>query len=177
MKLPRWDCRNQAEQDRFEKWCNEQLNAFYEAQEGPPDLQRENDPAFAAVIAQDFKRVLVRKAVGEKDANALVRLTSNDPQLLRLAFQLLTQKRGRGRPKGSRRRSDLERKGVLDPVLAEAASEMKDLRHIWWRYYGKRNRSRSIKPTAIEIVARRWNIEESALRNYLKNHGRFLRHQ
>jgi len=109
----------------------------------------------------------VIQAAKAKDINALKRLCGDDPQLLKIALWF---KRGSGRAKGDPRRSDLP--DTVRDLLPDASSEVDDLRNLWKMpmHYGKRNRT--MKPTAIEIIARRKNIEPKILQNYRKNRNR-----
>jgi hypothetical protein len=170
------------------------LDAFYEAQEAKAlDLNREEqlrELEREEQLGEVLPKLLVRqlqiarviqmvkaedKAAKAKDKaakaairNALKRLCGNDPQLLKIAAWF---KRGPGRAKGDPRpKSDLP--DIVRAILPDASSEVDDLRNLWKMpmHYGKRNRT--MKPTAIEIIARRWNIEPKTLRSYRSNRNR-----
>ena len=50
----------------------------------------------------------------------------------------------------------------LSPARA-AAEEARLIREIWKKRYGRRNRPRGLRPTAEEIAAARWGVDEEAV--------------
>lgn len=169
--LPKWNCRNQADQDYLETWTNQQLDLI--ADRLPASLVRKDAEMHSIIQAmlsdnRTFERTLIYFAVADGDAATIERLTVEHPELRDFAVQLSTYKRGRGRLKNERRPDDWSRdEANAFPFAAEGVSR---IRAIWKRYFGKQNRT--APPTAIDIAARRYGINEERFRNMLKNYGR-----
>jgi hypothetical protein len=170
---PDWDCTNEAARKRFEAWTNEQLDLLDEELDEPPmgaeglepptveDLERGEELPF------DLTPGKIAQAVEQRDYKELARLTAKRRDLLTLMFRLQDRKRRRGRRKGDPRPSDLPQ--VIKDVLPLVSTDVDRIRHIWKKTYNRTNRTEA--PTALEIAARRWNIEPEidSLINYRKN--------
>jgi hypothetical protein len=89
----------------------------------------------------------------QEDPEIFVRIITRSPFLGQLA-----RKRKRGRPRGR------------VPGLDEAWDEVRRIRRLWQRTFGKSYRKQS--PTAIEIAALRHSFEPHALVNFSKNKHR-----
>lgn len=132
--------------------------------------QRSDNGKFERMILREGKRLKKRKpimaAVKASDGDALIRLSDDDSELLRLAIEALTHKPGRGRKEGEPRETDhdLEK---LDSLRC-ACVDIKRIYEIWQREFSKRNRSYRNPPTALGIAARRWDLDESELEQFRK---------
>lgn len=108
MKLPRWDCRNAADQKRLEEWTIERLNELDEPT--AEDLQREiemnDDEKYIyetrRLISERLTRGAVIVAAKNKDREALTRLLAKSPHLQPLAMRVLLTKKGKGQKRASR---------------------------------------------------------------------------
>jgi hypothetical protein len=184
MDKPPWICRTDEERKRFGAWTNEQLDLMDEP--SLEDLEREANEHFLASTEKNFGQMLIRgritEAIERKDHEAIARLTAEDPDLRRLAFQLLTRMRGPGRRKGELRAPDLPEAYRADPDaskadrsniyslyrerLKSASADVDRIRHIWKINYKRSSRKHS--PTADEIAARRNDVELKSLINFRK---------
>lgn len=165
MKLPRWD-----DPEALEKWTLAQLDKLDEPTQRDINsyIQTMTNDAYGEDRARFFGELLQRgklvQAVEARDTTTINRLTANEPELQRLAIQLLTQKRERGRKKGDRR--DTDHKPHTLEVLREAARDVTRIYDIWKRDFGKRNRSNH--PTAVDIAAGRWGLDPEEIVRYRK---------
>jgi hypothetical protein len=186
MKLPRWDCRNEADRKHLEEWTLDQLRKLdNELDKLNDQLVTERDIEMMEAMQSDYffkwseeqfkrdqQRARVIQAVKAKDTRLLLRLTANDPELQQL--WLLTLKR-RGRPKGSRKTDIVGKKRIISAdivgeereVLEYADADVPRIYDLWQRQLGHRNRKES--PTAVEIAARRWGVGVAKLRKFRKN--------
>jgi len=172
MKRPPWDCRNDEARRHLEEWTLDQLDKLDNELVTERDIEimeLTNSDAFHEWSEQqpwrEQLRVRVIKAAKAKDARLLTRLTANDPELQQLAYRVLTFKRGRGRPKGSRATDIVGEKRAL---LEYAAIDVVRIYDIWQRKLKQRYRTQ--RPTAIEIAARRWGFDDDEeLRRFRKN--------
>jgi hypothetical protein len=77
------------------------------------------------------------------------------------------RKRPRGRAKGDRRRSD--RPDFDTTILELASTDVRRLKEMWRRAYGRVNRGERNGPTAVAIAAHRAGLSPETLAKYLKN--------
>jgi hypothetical protein len=172
VKPPRWDCRNNdLARRRLEEWTLDQLNKLDDLLVTERDIeimQLMNSDEFFEWSEQQSKREQQRgrvvKAAKAKDTRLLTRLTTTDPELQQLAVRVLTFRRRRGRPKGSRA-TDIV--GETRVVLERAAADVHRIYDLWQREFGHRYRTE--RPTAVEIAARRWGADADQLRRFRKN--------
>ena len=171
MKLPPWDCRNDLARRHLEEWTLDQLNKLDDELVTERDIEimlRMNSDEFHEWSEEQFRRQPLRarvmKAAKAKDARLLTRLTANDPELQQLAYRVLSHKRGRGRPKGSRQ-TDIV--GEERSIFERAAIDVGRIYDLWQRKLGHRYRKE--RPTAVEIAARRWGLNVDELRRFRKN--------
>jgi len=170
-----WNCRSKADQDCLEKLTIDAVNANRAAL-GFPDL----GPEFARILdklAQDNPDANAREAIKTDDEKRLCELLAAHPEvgpfmiheLMREIHELKQPKPGR--KKGDPRPNDLP-EAVRD-ALPEACIYVMLIREIWWRLFGKRNRTAA--PTAIQIAVKVFKdtgMTETNLRGYLKNYHR-----
>jgi hypothetical protein len=171
VKPPLWDCRNDSARRRLEEWTLDQLNKLDDQLVTERDIeiiQLMNSDEFFEWSEQQSTREQLRarviKAAKAKDANRIKLLTANDPELQQLAVRVLTFRRGKGRPKGSRK-TDIV--GEERSILERAAVDVDRIYDLWQRELKHRNRTE--RPTAVEIAARRWDIDAGQLRRFRKN--------
>ena len=161
---PSWVCHSEADIKRFEAWTNARLDEMFEPRSDEHLIQLSlSDPKFAASVEAGAKRRRVITAARARDTAALTRLADTE-ELRRLAFS----PHRRGREKGEPRPRDLPQ--LTRWCCEEALADVKRIRQIWKRHYGRQNRT--IEPTAIEIAARRWGIKDETLINFKKNRHR-----
>jgi hypothetical protein len=177
MKLPRWDCRNNPLlRRRLEEWTLDQLDKLDDEAVTQRDIEimlRMNTDEFhewwAAEPFRQQLRARVVKAAKAKDTRSLLRLTANNPELHQFAIRALTFKRGEGRPKGSRK-TDIA--GEKRALLEYAAIDVVRIGDIWQDNIWEdklRHRNRTQSPTAVEIAARRWDVDVDELTKFRKN--------
>jgi hypothetical protein len=168
MKLPPWDCRNDLARRHLEEWTLDQLDKLDNELVTERDIEAMQSDEFFKWSEEQFRRQQQRarvvKAAKAKDTRLLTRLTTNDPELLQLAYRILSHKRGQGRPKGSRQ-TDIV--GEERALLEYAAIDVVRIYDLWQRKLGHRYRKES--PTAVEIAARRWGVGVNELRRFRKN--------
>jgi hypothetical protein len=164
--LPRWDCRNRAEQHEFERWTNQQLDA--EELEGTTDPFEDKDFLAAhkrdiikylksgSIVHAGLKRRLVIHAMRTGDWETAAQLM--DTEQLRRA---VLRPQPRGRRKGEPRPRD------VSPRMADAAIDYGRIRALWRQHYNKY--ARVMAPKAIDIAARRRGVDSFQLFIYLKN--------
>lgn len=146
--LPRWKCRNGADQEALEAWTNRQLDLI--------------DRQPASLIRHDQKMLhMVQAMLADK---------SLFERLLAAARAGRAQKRGPGRRKGECRPNDWTDDEIN--TLPYAAEDVIRIRAIWRFNFGKQNRGTRNPPTAIGIAAGRHSLTEERLRAIFKNHGR-----
>jgi hypothetical protein len=166
MRKPSWDCFNEADKQRLERWTVEQLE--------PPglrdlpddqywEMRMQLDPSFAASTEEHFGRRLRRGRVIEAIED-LDRLIGSDPELRKLALDRL-RPRGRGRRKGERRPGDwtADERRRLEAALGDVGR----IRRLWKAELGKQNRTE--EPTAVQIAARMHGFEEIDLVAFQSN--------
>jgi hypothetical protein len=151
--LPRWKCRNRADQKTLERWTNQQLDLIADR---PPAALVQND----AEMHRALQALLSDKTLFQEHV-AHVRM-----------LLTIKNKRGRGRRRGERRPNDWSDDEV--DVLPYAAEDVIRIRQIWKRLGGQ-NRGDANPPTAIGIAARRHGLTEERLRSLLKNRTRAYR--
>jgi hypothetical protein len=158
VKLPRWDCRNQAERDYFEEWTLQQLSARN-------DLRSRSElvMAVADYFKQDIHQPTIA-AVKRNDVEWLMKLAVDDPERFRSALT----KHSVGRAKGDSRRADLP--GLVRVRLAGASVYMDEMNDIWYEHFG--HRRRAMAPKALDIAARHWEVDLITLENYRTSHHR-----
>lgn len=172
-ELPRWDCLNQADQQRLQAWTNEQLDLL--EQPTSDDLQHEAhmlaDAKYLQMQERHFGLIrglgMVAHAIKDGDIQTVDRLAAKSAKLRRFAFQLLMHKRRPGRQKGERRPADLPETDRW--ALEDAADDVKRIRLIWTHYYTRQNRGEAQEPTAYTIAAERNGVDKEQLINFLKN--------
>jgi hypothetical protein len=167
---PRWDCRDEKDIEHFEAWTNAQLDELEKLEELAYDPRRDPFHIFhptAALLEQDnaqrLKRGRVILAVEAGDHETFARL-ADTPELRRLAFK----RHKRGRETGDSRPRDIPQ--LTKWCCEEALADVVHIRRIWKQTYGLRNRAMS--PTAMEIAARRHNIDPEVLIDFKKNWSR-----
>lgn len=167
--LPRWDCHDEKDQERLEAWTNARLDSIDDTAADPKrDPFHIFDPTVAVLeqdIAQRLKRGRVKIAARAGHYETVARL-ADTVELRRLALSSLDHRRGR--EIGDQRPNDLPQ--TTKRCCEEALADVEHIRQIWKTTYGKRNRSAS--PTAMEIAARRWGIDDTLLINFKKNRNR-----
>jgi len=171
MKLPRWDCRNNALLERqLEEWTLAQLDKLDNDLVTERDIEIMHEWTDQEFWSEEYfwrqqQRARIVKAAKAKNKKLLWRLAANDYEFQQLALWLLT--RGRGRPKGSWPTDIVGEKRAL---LERAAIDVVRICDIWQDKLGHRNRKE--RPTAVEIAARRWGVDEDELGRFRKNFAR-----
>lgn len=138
--------------ERLKWWTLEKLYGADIRQLDPDDAHE--------IMAQHsrHRQYVIDRAIGT--TNRLRRNIKRDPAILVAMPSLARYVRPRPahRPKGS------------EPGLAEAWREVKRIREIWRREFGRYNRNES--PTAVELAAWRHDFDPEAIRNYGNNLSR-----
>jgi hypothetical protein len=170
--IPRWDSRNDMDRKLLEEWTNSKLDALED--EDSYDF----DVLVASLTDKEFGKwerdtsvlvapPLISATIKSKNINALVELCRSR-SLCRMVFQQLFGKTARGR------KADTSG-ATRSALLADASKDVDRVRMIWKAHYGLRNRRHA--PTAVEIVARRWQrrgwarITGDALQDYKRKNG------
>jgi hypothetical protein len=187
---PRWHCRDRRDQDALEKWTNEQLDLLYnepcdESAFSATDLQLIQEltqelPNLVITFPEeiDIKRKILA-AIKYNDFPTVGMLMLKYPKLRRFAAKALTRLRpaaskpGRGRKRGEPRKKDIP--FFVRRELPYVLKDIANIKAIWKREFGKKNRPANNQPTAIGIAARRNGLDEESLIVWLKNKRRALR--
>jgi hypothetical protein len=188
--FPRWDCRNEREQNELKRWTLEQLRLLDEPTGA--DIQFEldlvNDDSYANLTSTYYGDALMRGRIinairgykfddeeyQDKAPNfeTLVQLIGNEPKWFRFALQQLWQlahrppppgkKDSRGRKPGEPRPTDYttEEREKLD----EALHDVSRIRWIWKHKHPAKRQNRTQSPTAEEIAAERHCLDDIAKR-------------
>jgi hypothetical protein len=180
MKKPRWDCRNESERKYFEEWTNSQLssvNLFPEVW-GDVIADQELLEEQSVITDQEYKaldewnrqtlgwlmpQVRISSATQKKDWAEVQRICRENPAQWPFAYAKLVAAitPRQGRPK------DAADTLMRQTELETATRYVEAIRDLWKREFGIRNRS--MAPKAIAIAARRCELTEVKLINYMKN--------
>ncbi len=149
--MPEWVCKTKAQRDAFEGWTNRKLEEVKGWPVGRPQfstlLSVDGKPRhFEAVLfTNEQARARLLKEVREQSGEAgLERFRSNPKMVAALAS---LNKRG---PKGKRHPL------IATIQLSRAKAQKQLIKEIWKREFGRSNRGPNNRPTAAEIVWKRF---------------------
>ena len=108
----------------------------------------------------NFNRAVV--AMKRRDVTSLLDILAEHPEYIPDLRKRLRRKAGR--PKGSN--------SSQTEMLPIAAAEVDRVFELWKDHYGRRNRRIDNPPSAVEIVAARYDLREEAIIKWRKDHPR-----
>jgi len=151
-ELPDWYCRDREDVARFESWTNTQLDLVFDKHyfENKTLDQKKQTPIF---VTEFF----IEHAIRQRDIEYLVK-ASEDEVIRRRLISGFLKSSGRGSATRSAKGFEELRNNSCGMLrrLQFASQNVDWVRNIWRQHYGKRTRERDTPPTAIDIVARRF---------------------
>jgi hypothetical protein len=132
---------------------------------------RADNPNLTARAIRALKAKLIKAKLYKEKLIKYLDGHMGDHELRNFAIQMLARPHEVGRERGESRPGD--HPYMVRIILPDAAQDVEDIQNIWKKNFnGKWKRGHRNEPTATGIAARRWNIDENILINYLKNRRR-----
>jgi hypothetical protein len=147
-KLPRWECLDKRAAQAMIKWVNSELNKT--------ETIRKNFLNYGETLPENLdagwsEYMAVKKFEENGDIEPLQQMF---PNLAELLLQV--------RPK--RKRGESIKNRVVGPVM-KAAIDVKNIRELWKKRFGKVKRSKHDLVKAEQIAADRWKVTVPAVQN------------
>jgi hypothetical protein len=143
--LPQWKCRNEHEAKAMTDWVNDQLDQI--------EIVSERFSRYGETVLSEDDKYLIEQAIEQADKGDIEPLRRLFPHLARFMCRP-PRERGKRFPKNTE-----------DDPVRRAAADVKLIRALWAKHYGKKNRPPNDRVTAVQIAADRWGVNDVTLTN------------